>query len=249
MNSENTKNKKLIATLLLTLLIIVSLACVTFIMTLNKVTHNETERYLTEVSQSISTTINVKCESIFKTLYSVGDTYFEINGSDKEVNKYLSKKLKLFEFDWLGIIDSNGNFIGALKDTGNVKGQDFYRKALQGKESITRVKSQFGTYGILYTVPLYKGDKIVGAVAAWNTIDTMRNLLSIESFNGEGFSQIVDQNGNFIVSSTNKNAPNNVTNFFDMIKKQGKQVDKNKLEEMKTNLKKKQNRFSVLYIK
>ncbi|EMY9857889.1 GGDEF domain-containing protein [Clostridioides difficile] len=238
MNFENTKNKKIIATLLLTLLLIVSLTCVTFIMNLNKVTHNETERYLVEVSQSISTTINVKCKSIFRTLYSTGDTYFEINDSEKEVNKYLSKKLQLFEFDWLGIIDSNGNFVSALKDTGNVKGQDFYRKALQGKETITPVKSQSGTYGILYSVPLYKGDKIVGAVAAWNTIDTMRNLLSVESFHGEGFSQIIDQDGNFIVSSANKNAPKNVVNFFDMIKHQGKQVDKNKLEEMKINLKK-----------
>ncbi len=75
----------------MTLLIIVSLTCVTFIMNLNKVTHNETERYLVEVSQSISTTINVKCKSIFRTLYSIGDTYFEINDSEKEVNRYLSK--------------------------------------------------------------------------------------------------------------------------------------------------------------
>ncbi len=123
----------------------------------------------------------------------------------KSIDTY--QKLKLFEFDWLGIIDSNGNFVSALKDTGNVKGQDFYRKVLQGKETITPVKSQSGTYGILYSVPLYNGDKIVGAVAAWNTIDTMRNLLSVESFNGEGFSQIIDQDGNFIVSSANKNAP------------------------------------------
>ncbi|EQK02583.1 hypothetical protein [Clostridioides difficile] len=56
-------------------------------MNLNKVTHNETERYLVEVSQSISTTINVKCKSIFRTLYSMGDTYFEINDSEKEVNR------------------------------------------------------------------------------------------------------------------------------------------------------------------
>lgn len=91
MNFENTKNKKIIATLLLTLLLIVSLTCVNFIMNLNKVTHNETERYLVEVSQSISTTINVKCKSIFRTLYSMGDTYFEINDSEKEVNRYLSK--------------------------------------------------------------------------------------------------------------------------------------------------------------
>ncbi|EQJ57608.1 putative signaling domain protein [Clostridioides difficile P32] len=42
----------------------------------------------------------MKCKSIFRTLYSMGDTYFEINDSEKEVNRYLSKKLKLFEFDW-----------------------------------------------------------------------------------------------------------------------------------------------------
>ncbi|WP_131034089.1 hypothetical protein, partial [Clostridioides difficile] len=65
MNFENTKTKKIIATLLLTLLLIVSLTCVTFIMNLNKVTHNDTELSLVEVSQSISTTLNVKSKSIF----------------------------------------------------------------------------------------------------------------------------------------------------------------------------------------
>ncbi|UWD49874.1 EAL domain-containing protein [Clostridioides difficile] len=206
-------------------------------MTLRKVTRNETERYLTEISESVSTTINVKCKSIFKTLYSIGDTYFQVSDNNKKVTEYLSKKLKLFEFDWLGIVDSNGNFISADESTGNIKGQYFYRKALQGEKTITPIKSQSGIHGILYSVPLYKDNKIVGAVAAWNTLDTMRSLLSVESFGGEGFSQIIDQNGNFIVSSNNKNAPKNVVNFFDTIKKHANYTDKDALEEMKVNLK------------
>nr|UWI49489.1 EAL domain-containing protein [Clostridioides difficile] len=237
MYTKNTKNTKIIIILLLTLLIIVSLVCTTFIITLRKVTSNETERYLTEISESVSTTINVKCRSIFKTLYSMGETYLQFNNNDKKATEYLSKKLKLFEFDWLSIVDSNGNFIGTNEDTGNVKGQYFYRKTLQGEETITPIKSKSGIYGILYSVPLYKDNKIVGAVAAWNTLDTMRSLLSVESFGGEGFSQIIDQNGNFIVSSNNKNAPKNVVNFFDTIKNHANYTDKNALEEMKVNLK------------
>ncbi len=104
-------------------------------MNLNKVTHNETERYLVEVSQSISTTINVKCKSIFRTLYSIEILILRLMiVKKKSIDTY--QKLKLFEFDWLGIIDSNGNFVSALKDTGNVKGQDFYRKVLQGKKPL-----------------------------------------------------------------------------------------------------------------
>ncbi|MCC0643617.1 MULTISPECIES: EAL domain-containing protein [unclassified Clostridioides] len=237
MYTKSAQNKKIIITLLLTLIIIVSLVCITFVMTLHKVTHSETERYLTEISESVSTTINVKCKSIFKILYSIGDTYFQFSDNNKNVTEYLSKKSKLLEFDWLGIVNSNGSFIGTDESTGNVKGQYFYRKALQGEETITPIKSQSGIYGILYSVPLYKNDKIVGAVTAWNTLDTMRTLLSVESFGGEGFSQIIDKNGNFIVSSDNKNAPKNVVNFFDTIKKHGSYTGKNTLGEMKANLK------------
>lgn len=239
MYTKNIQNKKIIVTLLLTLLIIVSLVCVTFIITLHKVTYNETERYLTEISNSVSTIVNVRCKSIFKTLYSMGETYLQFDNNDKKVTEYLSKKSKLFEFDWLGFVDSNGNFIRTDDNTGNVKGQYFYRKALQGEETITPIKSQSGIYGILYSVPLYEDDKIVGAVAAWNTLDTMRSLLSVESFGGEGFSQIIDKNGNFIVSSDNKNAPKNVVNFFDTVKKHGSYTGKNTLEEMMVNLKEK----------
>lgn len=237
MYTKSAQNKKIIITLLLTLIIIVSLVCITFVMTLHKVTHSETERYLTEISESVSTTINVKCKSIFKILYSIGDTYFQFSDNNKNVTEYLSKKSKLLEFDWLGIVNSNGSFIGTDESTGNVKGQYFYRKALQGEETITPIKSQSGIYGILYSVPLYKNDKIVGAVTAWNTLDTMRTLLSVESFGGEGFSQIIDKNGNFIVSSDNKNAPKNVVNFFDTIKKHGSYTGKNTLGEIKANLK------------
>ncbi|WP_227835204.1 MULTISPECIES: EAL domain-containing protein [unclassified Clostridioides] len=206
-------------------------------MTLRKVTHRETERYLTEISESVSTTINEKCKSIFKILYSIGDTYFQFSDNNKNVTEYLSKKSKLLKFDWLGVADSSGNFIGTDESTGNVRGQYFYRKALQGEETITPIKSQSGIYGILYSVPLYKDDKITGAITAWNTLDTMRTLLSVESFGGEGFSQIIDKNGNFIVSSDNKNAPKNVVNFFDTIKKHGSYTGKDTLREMKTNLK------------
>ncbi|MGX9755509.1 bifunctional diguanylate cyclase/phosphodiesterase [Clostridioides difficile] len=237
MYTKNTKNKKIIITLLLTLLIIVSLVCVTFVMTLNKVTHSETERYLTEISESISTTINVRCKSIFKTLYSIGDTYFQFSDNTKKTNEYLSQKSKLLGFDWLGIIDSSGNFINSDESISNVKGQYFYRKALQGEETITPIKSQTGIHGILYSVPLYEDDKVVGAVTAWNTLDNMRTLLSLESFGGEGFSQIIDKNGNFIVSSDNKNAPKDVVNFFDTIKKHGSYTGENTLGEMKANLK------------
>ncbi|MCC0634994.1 MULTISPECIES: EAL domain-containing protein [unclassified Clostridioides] len=237
MYTKSVQNKKIIITLLLTLLIIVSLVCVSFVMTLRKVTHRETERYLTEISESVSTTINEKCKSIFKILYSIGDTYFQFSDNNKNVTEYLSKKSKLLKFDWLGVADSSGNFIGTDESTGNVRGQYFYRKALQGEETITPIKSQSGIYGILYSVPLYKDDKITGAITAWNTLDTMRTLLSVESFGGEGFSQIIDKNGNFIVSSDNKNAPKNVVNFFDTIKKHGSYTGKDTLREMKTNLK------------
>ncbi|MDB0439458.1 GGDEF domain-containing protein [Clostridioides difficile] len=237
MYTKSVQNKKIIITLLLTLLIIVSLVCISFVMTLRKVTHSETERYLTEISESVSTTINEKCKSIFKILYSIGDTYLQLSDNNKNVTEYLSKKSELLEFDWLGIADSSGNFIGTDESTGNVKGQYFYRKALKGEETITPIKSQSGIYGILYSVPLYKDDKIIGAITAWNTLDTMRTLLSVESFGGEGFSQIIDKNGNFIVSSDNKNAPKNVVNFFDTIKKHGSYTGKNTLGEMKANLK------------
>ncbi|WP_227482044.1 sensor domain-containing diguanylate cyclase [Clostridioides sp. ES-S-0001-03] len=237
MYTKSVQNKKIIITLLLTLLIIVSLVCVSFVMTLRKVTHRETERYLTEISESVSTTINEKCKSIFKILYSIGDTYFQFSDNNKNVTEYLSKKSELLKFDWLGVADSSGNFIGTDESTGNVKEQYFYRKALQGEETITPIKSQSGIYGILYSVPLYEDDKITGAITAWNTLDTMRMLLSVESFGGEGFSQIIDKNGNFIVSSDNKNAPKNVVNFFDTIKKHGSYTGKDTLREMKTNLK------------
>lgn len=162
MYTKSVQNKKIIITLLLTLLIIVSLVCVSFVMTLRKVTHRETERYLTEISESVSTTINEKCKSIFKILYSIGDTYFQFSDNNKNVTEYLSKKSKLLKFDWLGVADSSGNFIGTDESTGNVRGQYFYRKALQGEETITPIKSQSGIYGILYSVPLYKDDKITG---------------------------------------------------------------------------------------
>lgn len=222
-NKRNVSKKTelLFFSVLIGIILIIVIVCTLFVVQLKKVTHSETDRYLMEVSENVANTIDVKCQSIFKTLRSVGESYLEFEKETDKIAEQLEKNAELFEFTWLGVINAEGKSVGSDKVVESAVDVDFYQRAMQGEEVITAMLSQEGDLGTLYAVPLYNEDKIVGVSVAWNTQDRMRELLSVENFGGEGFSQIIDQEGNFLVTSANKYAAKDVNNFFELISSRG----------------------------
>lgn len=159
------------------------------------------------VLNSEETLINDHVLKIIKKIYEAGD-YKNIGIVTSEKTVYIS---------------SNGEFTIEEKD---------YFEDLEDKESLIILDNDTinNQYSIFISEPVtsINGDK--GCLFFSYDLKLLVSKLSIPSFNGEGYTYIVDSNGNKILNSNNKNSFSNFTNIFDAMLK----VDKNNLETVNT---------------
>ncbi len=86
---------------------------------------------------------------------------------------------------------------GTLPD--NIEQQQFFFDGMDGKETLTVFNNE-----LLYSMPLWdKNQQIIGVIFATFDIDTMANMMSVNIFDDRGFSVLIDEHGNKLVSGKN----------------------------------------------
>lgn len=122
----------------------------------------------------------------------------------------------------------------------NMTEQAHFEKALSGDAHLTSVIPDIldGQEINVYSAPVYRENttEILGVLSAVYPSDTIRNLLSTDTFNGEGYTYIVDSNGDVVVNTTHSNAFMDLEsrNIFDHMKAYNNSV-KN-INQIKQNL-------------
>ena len=159
------------------------------------------------VLKSEETLINDHVLDIIKKIYEDGD-YKNIGIVTPEKTVYIS---------------SNGEFTIEEKD---------YFENLEDKESLIILDNDTinNQYSIFISEPVTSNNGGKGCLFFSYDLKLLVSKLSIPSFNGEGYTYIVDSNGNKILNSNNKNSFSNFTNIFDAMLK----VDENNLETVNT---------------
>lgn len=238
MNSKKLSNKRqylYLAAGLLTAGVAVIIMCVGLVSKLTSITRFETDRYLKELSESISLTIDSRMDAMFQILESVGETYLAMPENAKRVmGCHISQQSKTHVFSMMSIILADGRIIYSDDHTEHtLAGLPCISKAMEGKKEVTRIYRSGQEEGIVYACPIYSDDTVIGVVAAWGELNSFQRLMKIDSFGGEGFSLIIDTDGYVVVGTDNKNAQVDVFNFFTIIEKRGLIEGGNSLEEMK----------------
>ncbi len=160
-------------------------------------------RELALMLNSEETLINNHVLEIIKKIYKSGD-YKNIGIVTQEKTTYIS---------------SNGEFIIEEKN---------YFDNLENKESLITLDNNTinNQYNIFIGEPVTSKNKEEGCLFFSYDLNDLVSKLSISLFNGEGYTYIVDCDGNKILNSNNKNSiPNFINIFHELLR-----VDKNNLE-------------------
>lgn len=100
----------------------------------------------------------------------------------------------------------------------NLAGVDNFERALKGERLLTTVIEDVsdGSMVNVYSLPVLQSttDEIIGVMSAVYYSDTFENLLAASSFEGEGYTYIIDSEGNVVINSQHPNAIKNLTNLF-----------------------------------
>lgn len=119
----------------------------------------------------------------------------------------------------------NMEFIGpdgiAKLDNGQIldlsNGENFQR-TLKGTGGISSrvVDLVDGTSILVEMVPIWYRDKVIGVLAGTHHTAEFAKSLDMQSFNGNGYSLLVEADGDKVVESFHKNAVSGLYNIFDM---------------------------------
>ena len=197
----------------------------------------ENNEYLFEINKHIATTID---ERIYTNLVLVNSISTMINNPQDFEKQGIADFLKAgkieHNFMRIAIVKPDGTYIESGKKI-NVSSREYFQEALKGNPCISDILTSklTGENIIVYASPIKNNQQVMGVLLGVQSVESLEEYLSIQTFNSEGFTKIIDKNANYILSS--KSAKNAVTNVYDEISNiwQDEETGKNRINEIITN--------------
>lgn len=167
---------------------------------LNMAVEKSTKAYVRDVADQLSSDIDDRLFKISRELLLVGDSLLRTGNdpSEGEVKEYLGRKREILEFGSMVVMDIRGRKLVLGDPIGNVENLAGIQRSFQGDNGV----SFPGGQTILYSVPLFRGNKVVGVLGGTRSKENMQVLIQPGSFSGHGLSCIADVNGNVVISPT-----------------------------------------------
>ncbi len=207
------------AAVLLTCTAIISAAILLYVRQLTNTLESETFQILNEFANQDVQHFEAQVRSDLETLAGIATAMSilpdptlagmtELLETERKQN--LFKNMELGSTNGVTYLD-NGTMI-------NLAGFPHFEKAAKGEAQISeRVTDLIDGENILVeSVPIKHKGEVVGVLMGTRSTAEFGRLLDMQSFGGEGYSLIVDDDGNKVVESFHKNAISGLYNIFDM---------------------------------
>lgn len=176
---------------------------VSYINKFNETLLAENESHLSEIANHISiytqSVINDTKNSLQNAAYSLAAI------PEEQRLTYMNDIAARQEFAYVGYAKKNGDFQATeITQNKNIKEEVSFQNALLGETTISdlerRVFKDRVVSGIIITVPIYnESHETIGAMAAMVDSTQLDDALEVESFQGAGYSYIIDKEGDLIL--------------------------------------------------
>lgn len=197
-------------------LIILSIALVLVISTvmwssaqITQDTEEEVQSTLRDVATQNALIVQQELRENFNLLYSLADA---ISVSPDAVNAksiaaQLGSFISTYEFKRIGFVSPDGQVITTDGYVQDLSSRDFFKDGMQGLPGITNtLQDRLGTPEPInvFSIPVYdQSDSIIGVLFATYRNQHFEEILGVQSFNNQGFSCLVNQDGDLIATSSN----------------------------------------------
>lgn len=218
-------------------LIILAFVATVFYIRLNDALTDTTVNYMTEIGQHDAESIESAIKSSWDELDNMSRRlgYYAENLND--IQKLLNKECELSTFETIYFLGDNGLYYDSKYHIINDDNMAFKEELASGNmkyvaKSLKTISSDDNNcmivYGCSVSEPFNKeGVNFIGIVGL-KTLDYAGADLSVENFDGEGYTTVIDKNGEFI-TNLSQSRVSDMNNFFDIIRcsefKDGMQAD------------------------
>lgn len=176
-----------------------------YIQKFDKTLIEENQTRLEEISEHIVVYTQSVVADTQDALEMAGRAVYAMSDNEKKV--YLDEVAFRYGFAYIGWAWQNG-MLHASEETQNIdiSEESYYKEAMEGKSPVTGLErcilTDRAVSGIMMAVPLKAADgTVTGVLAGMLDSSRLNEALTIESFGGEGYSYILDEEGNLILRS------------------------------------------------
>lgn len=203
---------------------------------------DELRTSLSQMAESTGTIIEENIKNEINTISSIA-AMLEENPSTmvQELIAGLNHVLKDTKFLRFGIADLEGNCYTTDDFTFNVANKPYFQASLQGKAVFSNTfQDVIGKKNInVFSAPIYHEEEITNVLFASIETNQLSDKLLIETYDDQGFSEVVNQDGEIIIQSESKNKKQQISsiaelNFTDNFQVSEMKYDKNGVAEFET---------------
>lgn len=174
----------------------------------------ENESHLSEIADHIAIYTKSIVDNTTNALQNAANSLTAI--PEEQRLTYMKDIAKRQDFSYVGYANKDGEFYSTeVTQNKNIQDEEYFQNALLGQVTISdlerRIFNDHVVSGIIITVPIYSSEiEASGALLAMIDSTVLDDALEVESFQGEGYSYIINQDGELILH----NKSMDYSNFF-----------------------------------
>ena len=169
----------------------------------------EVQSTLRDVASQNALIVRQEITENFNLLYSLADEISSppITASEKAISAQLGSFVNTYQFKRIGFISPDGQVVTTDGYVQDLSDRDFFQEGMQGLPGISStLQDRIGSPEPInvFSIPVYnQSNTITGVLFATYRNQYFQEVLSVQSFNNQGFSCILNQDGELISCSSN----------------------------------------------
>ena len=184
---------------------------------LSTLLHNDMKTYLSEVAKQRVNTIEAKVQDDLNLLQSIATAVGTLpDPTEKAIIQLMKAETQTNNFKRMGFVYPDGMAVLSDNLLLDISQEDHFKKAIAGEANISNliIDAADGKRVIVEAVPVRHNEEIIGVLFATRATKEYAEALDIPSFGGEGYSVVVQTNGDKIIGARHKNAVSGFYNIF-----------------------------------
>lgn len=177
----------------------------------------EVQSTLREVSSQNVLIIQKEIEGDLNALIEIAERIGESEQSSKEeITNMLCRIINRYSFIRMGVCGTDGIAYTTDNAVIDISDRDYFKEAMTGERSISDPLTGIvkGEKIIVFCAPILHEGEVAGCVFASYSVDSLKQILSVSSFDGEGYTYIVQSDGSKVVDSAHVTSFQNMTNVL-----------------------------------
>lgn len=171
---------------------------------------------LKEVSKQNVLVVQKEIEGDLNALTEIAEHISSHQSSEDDIMNVLEDVAYRYSFKRMGFAREDGMARTTDDRVLDISEKAAFIASMQGENYIADLEldSLDGEEIIVFTAPVKNEDDIIGVIFATYRVESLREILAVSSFDGEGYTYIIQSDGSKVVDSVNPTSFQNMTNIF-----------------------------------